>query len=312
MEASEAGLPLADFCRRRWPSYSNADWQDLFSRGGLLLNGIVASPDIPTRAGDRLECSVIIGAEPLVSSDYSIIYRDESLAVIDKPGNLPCHPAGRYYDNTLLQLLKKHEGWKDLHLANRIDRETSGLVLVALNAENASLLGKAFMQHKVHRTYLALVEGIFPEGTRKVSGWLYLAKGITVRCKRVFVPQKTCQTTKARKVETVFKRIACQNGLSWLEVVPLTGRPHQIRATLKGMGFPIVGDKLYGLDETIYARLTTDSITESDRRKLRIDRQALHAFRMELTHPQTGRKLLFKAPLPQDLLRFWPENIELP
>ena len=182
-------------------------------------------------------------------------------------------------------------------------------MLVARTPEAAARLAAAFQHHQVRKTYLALVEGVFPDEPRTAKGHLYLAQGATVRRKRVFVPEGGPHPDSARPVETSFRKISCRDGMSWIEVHPITGRPHQIRASLKAIGFPIVGDKLYGLDETIYARLATDRLTALDRRRLRINRQALHAVRLQFPHPETGAPLDFHAPLPADLLPFWPAGI---
>lgn len=299
--SAEAGSTVAEVCRTRWPTYSPEDWQDLFDRQGLLLNQCLANGTEHVTAGDLLACTVPTGPEPDVRTDYRILFRDDHLAVIDKPGDLPCHPAGRYYAHTLAHLLLTRENFPAVHLANRLDRETSGLVVVALTSEAASRLGSAFMRRDVEKTYLTAVEGIFPETPCQVSGWLYLARGATVRRKRVFVPSEAPHPDNSLAVETHFRRLGCVDGLSWLEVVPLTGRPHQIRATLKGIGFPIVGDKLYGIDESIYARFAADSMTSLDRKRLRLPRQVLHAARLAFPHPLTGERLVFDAPLPDDL-----------
>lgn len=288
-------------CRLRWPSYAEDDWHVLFARQGLRVNGLPAEPDQAIHVGDRLECTVAVGAEPAARTDYRILYRDAALAVIDKPGNLPCHPAGRYYANTLERLLLDRGDFPGVHLVNRLDRETSGLVLVALSNEAASALGAAFTRRDVTKQYLAVVEGEFPEGTLNATGWLYLARGTTVRRKRVFLPEADAHPHEAQHVETRFRCLARRNGLSWLEVRPVTGRPHQIRATLKGLGYPVVGDKLYGVDETIYARLSTDQMSPLDQAHLRIARQALHAFRLTFRHPVSGAQFVFTAPLPDDL-----------
>ncbi len=297
----EGGRELLPVCRQRWPSYALSDWQQAFEGRQLLLNGTPATRTTCVRDGDVLECRIPLEPEPETRTDYRIVYRDESLAVIDKPGNLPSHPAGRYCANTLERLLVDREGWPEVHLVNRLDRETSGLVLIALSAEAASRLGASFMRREVLKTYQALVEGCFPEEPRDITGWLYLVRGVTVRRKRVFVPVNMPHPENAQPVETRFRRIACVNGLSWVEACPVTGRPHQIRATLKAIGHPIVGDKLYGVDETIYARLATDGMTALDRRRLRLPRQALHASRLGFRHPFTKAMLIFTAPLPCDL-----------
>jgi len=299
--ASERGLTVLELCRRRWETYDDGAWAGLFARRGLLRNGAPAGHDAVVDAGDRLECTVAIEPEPPARTDFRVLYRDAAIAVVDKPGNLPCHPAGRYYANTLERLLLDRGVLPCVHLANRLDRETSGLVLVGLSNDVASALGDAFMRREVCKQYIAVVEGDFPAEPRTVAGWLYLARGTTVRRKRVFLPEGAAHPDDAQHVETQFRCLARRNGLSWLDVRPVTGRPHQIRATLKGIGYPVVGDKLYGVDETIYARLATDRISPLDHARLRIPRQALHAFRLSFRHPVSGAHLTFSAALPPEL-----------
>ncbi len=306
VRASEAGLRADAFCRARWPHDSGACRETMFREGRLTRDGLPVAPGAVLAGGERLCCELPVGPEPRTCSDYRIVYRDEDLVVVDKPANLPCHAAGRYREGTLEHLLREREGLDEVRLIHRLDRETSGLVVVATRAGSAARLGRAFLKREVRKAYLAVVEGVVPRSLQVASGWLYLARGITVRRKRVFVAVRDRpQAEEAQPVETLYRRIACRDGLSWLHVVPRTGRPHQIRATLKGCGYPVVGDKLYGLDETIYARLADDALTELDRRRLRIGRQALHAWRLEFRHPCREVLLRLTAPVPDDLGLLW-------
>jgi 23S rRNA pseudouridine955/2504/2580 synthase/23S rRNA pseudouridine1911/1915/1917 synthase len=298
----DSGRLLLEFCQKAWPTYKLQDWLEILESGDLLVNGRTASGRTVLSGGDTIQCTVKIGAEPSVRKDYRIVYRDDDFAVVDKPGNLPCHPAGRYYGNTLEQLLSENENFPNIHFVNRLDRETSGIVVVALRSDAASRLGKAFMRREVKRKYIAAVEGKYPEGARNVAGWLYLARGTTVRRKRVFVPGEGERPPEGQSVETTIRWLTTCGDVSWVECTPKTGRPHQIRATLKGLGFPIVGDKLYGVDETIYARMTSDKMTALDRSRLRIPRQALHAYRITFRHPRHQCFCTFTAPMPEDLM----------
>ncbi len=304
--AAEHGLTAEAFCRARWPYDSAERRKQLFHEKRLVRKDRELEPETVLAAGDRLCCGLPLEPEPPTRADYRILYRDDALAVIDKPANLPCHAAGRYRDGTLEHLLREREGFPEVRLMHRLDRETSGLVLVATGAESATRLGGAFLRREVRKVYLAVVEGVVPRDPQVARGWLYLARGTLVRRKRVFVGcADRPQAEEVQSVETHFRRIACRDGLSWLYVVPRTGRPHQIRATLKGVGYPVVGDKLYGLDETIYARLPLDALSDLDRRRLRIGRQALHAWRLEFKHPFRDILLRCTAPVPEDLAVLW-------
>ncbi|MCL1857141.1 MAG: pseudouridine synthase, partial [Kiritimatiellaeota bacterium] len=126
--------------------------------------------------------------EPSTSDAMAVLFRDGDFAVVDKPANLPCHPSGRYRRGTLEWLLRRREGFPATHFVNRLDRETSGLVVVALHAEAASRLGKLFAEGRVHKTYIAIVEGCFPETPQEVAGHIFLQRGDVIRKKRVFVP----------------------------------------------------------------------------------------------------------------------------
>ena len=126
--------------------------------------------------------------------------------------------------------------------------------------------------------------------------------------RRLFLPECGGDTdTKgkaggAERAETFFRRMGDHEGISMVEAVPRTGRLHQIRATLHSIGFPVVGDKLYGPDPALFERFCTDMLSEADRHRLRMKRQALHAAHLEFRHPQGGRHLHFEAPLPADML----------
>ena len=301
VKEAEAGQPLAAYLASRFTYHDHAAWCRLIDEGRVTLNGNPAAVQHPLAVGDRIQYDASGIPEPPVDDTFAVVWEDADLLAVNKSGNLPCHPAGRYYANTLERLLLDRGVLPCVHLANRLDRETSGLVLVGLSNDVASALGDAFMRREVCKQYIAVVEGDFPAEPRTVAGWLYLARGTTVRRKRVFLPEGAAHPDDAQHVETQFRCLARRNGLSWLDVRPVTGRPHQIRATLKGIGYPVVGDKLYGVDETIYARLATDRISPLDHARLRIPRQALHAFRLSFRHPVSGAHLTFTAALPPEL-----------
>jgi 23S rRNA pseudouridine955/2504/2580 synthase/23S rRNA pseudouridine1911/1915/1917 synthase len=252
------------------------------------------------------------------------VFEDKDVMVVNKPANLPCHPAGRYFNHTLWAWLKTRHGVESPALVNRLDRETSGLLLVAKNAAAEAKCRTQFLQRAVVKRYTVLVEGAFPDALR-ATGWLMPDPGSGVHKRRRFEPQseipalegcpeggvgssvgngKPVRRHAAPSREwavTDFRLLRIVNDLSVVEAVLHTGRLHQIRATLHSLGFPVVGDKIYGPDPMMFVRFCTDELTADDWRRLRMTRQALHSMELEFIHPATGQQLHFEAPLPADM-----------
>ncbi|MFA6500159.1 MAG: RluA family pseudouridine synthase, partial [Desulfurivibrionaceae bacterium] len=243
--------------------------------------------------------------EPPVDSNYTVLHEDDDLLVINKPAPLPCHPGGRFFSHTLWALLKENQGLADPRLVNRLDRETSGIVLVAKNKAAARLCQEQFAQHRVEKTYLVVVEGDFPDTplTVEAPGWLGPDPNSAIRKKMRFYPEQNDAPPGAVEASTGFRRIpgADNTNLSLLEAKPHTGRCHQIRATLLHLGFPVVGDKLYGVDEQLFLRFKEGCLSATDHARLRLPRQALHASSLRLSHPVSGKVVKFSAPLPPTL-----------
>jgi 23S rRNA pseudouridine955/2504/2580 synthase/23S rRNA pseudouridine1911/1915/1917 synthase len=227
--------------------------------------------------------------------------------VINKPGNLPCHPGGRYFRNTLWHLLKTETTEKSFFFVNRIDRETSGIVLVAKTAAAAKNCQQQFQSGLVRKVYLVVVEGDFPSGLVCAEGFLLKDETSLIRKKQRFTPVDSGSgiSGESRRCFTRFHLIDRRQGKSLVSAFPVTGRLHQIRATLSSLGYPVAGDKIYGVDETLFLRFIENRLTEEDRNRLCLRRQALHAESLELTHPVDGQRLHFKAEMPRDMSRIF-------
>jgi 23S rRNA pseudouridine955/2504/2580 synthase/23S rRNA pseudouridine1911/1915/1917 synthase len=245
--------------------------------------------------GDAVEYRLPEAAEPPVDVAMHTLYEDDTVLAVAKSGDLPCHPGGRYFGNTLWSVLRRQ--FDNVHLVNRLDRETSGVVLIAKEAAAASALMSQFAGQTVAKSYLALVYGAFPPQL-DTDGVLVPDAASEVRKKRAFVADPDAAGEATR---TIFTCLDSSAGLSLIRAVPATGRLHQIRATLCSLGFPLVGDKLYGPDDRIYLRCIADELTDADRTALRMGRQALHAYRLVFNHPADGRQIRVTAPLPADL-----------
>lgn len=282
IDKPELHQTLIEYLVSRFTYNSKSEWLKQIETGCIILNGKCASPEMPLKNGDLLEYKPPVIAEPNVDWNINVIFQNDVFIVLDKPGNLPCHPAGCYFNNTLWAALKQGyvagvNAMDNIHFVSRLDRETSGIVLVAKNPTAAKMLAKQLAKPDSCKTYQVLVEGDFPE-EMQADGWLFKSPDSIVSKKRSFSYEKP--DLPAETASTIFRCLKKQNGISLLEAKLNTGRMHQIRATLCSLGFPVVGDKLYGIDETMFIRFIEHRLTEEDMLKLRINRQALHAWKL--------------------------------
>ncbi|MGN0879703.1 MAG: RluA family pseudouridine synthase [Oligosphaeraceae bacterium] len=314
LAASEAGQTLVAFLARRFTYRDASGWRAECESGRLLLDGRPAGADDLLPAGGRLEYVPPPLEEPPVDFGVTLLWRGEDCAVLAKPANLPCHPAGRFFNHTLWALLRCGlvpglPAQESIHFASRLDRETSGLVLVGWTPAAARRLAEALSAPGATKEYRVLVEGRCPESFA-ARGWLYSQPGSLVRRRRLFT--EGTPPDGAQRIEsagTVFRRLGEGGGVTELSATLETGRTHQIRATLASLGLPVVGDKLYGPDEAMFLRFIDGALTAEDLRRLRLPRQALHAWRLTADLDGTGRPRTLTAPCPWTLADNGPELI---
>ena len=298
-----AGVAILDFLSLRFTYHQRDHWEDLIRSGRVLVNGGTCVPGTILESGNSLEYLQPEREEPPVSVSYSILFEDRALLVINKPGNLPCHPGGRYFRNTLWGLLKTERTDEPLFFVNRIDRETSGIVLLAKTASAAKDCQRQFQSGTVRKTYLVGVEGDFSSGPVCAEGLLFRDETSLIRKKHRFSPMDSGREIpdESRRCLTRFRLLERCGELSLVYAFPVTGRFHQIRATLFSLGYPVVGDKIYGVDDILFLRFIENQLTETDRGALRLERQAVHSGSLELDHPEHGQRLRFKAEIPKDM-----------
>ncbi len=307
-----AGLTLLAYLVRRFPYHDEAGWGERIAQGRVQIGDQTALGSQVLAQNDVVEYLADDLPEPRVNLDVTVLFEDAELLVINKPPNLPCHPSGRYFHHTLWAVLKTRFGLEQPLLVNRLDRETSGLTIVAKTAEAGKLLNAEFSSRRVEKKYLVLVEGVFPPRV-EARGLLLPDTASPVRKKVKFVAAEVAPEGQASQwAETVFQVLETvipvfskpgksAGPVSLVEATPTTGRLHQLRATLQSIGFPVVGDKLYGYDAALFIRFCQDQLTEEDRTLLRLDRQALHASQLRILHPRTQQVLDLEAPLPADM-----------
>lgn len=299
VDAVSAGQRLDLWLSRRFTYHSRNEWQNLIGGGSILLNGRKSRPSRIVQNGETVSF-LFHGTEPEADLNYKIEYETDSFMLVNKPGNLSCHPAGLFYRNTLWYLLSLKYG--SIYIINRLDRETSGLVLACRDSKCASLFANLFSQeNSITKKYIAIVHGRF-EGTLSAKGFLMPDSKSAVRKKRIFRENNDNGLFDGvETAETFFSEKCSGPEYSAVEAVPATGRFHQIRATLCSLGYPLVGDKLYGPDDNIYIRLSEGTLTDEDMKKLILPRQALHAFHLSFKDPLTRKNFEYEIPLPPDI-----------
>ena len=293
------GWRLDHFIHARIPRLSRNRIQRML-RAQRRYSGVVLRPAQRVRAGQRLVIWRPAPIEPEVPRTFGVIYQDQQLLAIDKPAGLPVHATARFFRNTLTAVLRERFPAGEVpNICHRLDRETSGLMLLARTHRAEVELKQAFFQRRVNKAYLAIVRGDpGDEGTIDQPIGPDSESGIRIRRMVGEQGQPAC---------TLFRRIERRGAFSLVEARPVTGRQHQIRVHLAWLGTPVVGDKLYGVDPSIFLEYTDHGWSEEMREQLLLPRQALHAARAHLIHPETGEPLTLECPLSADLQRFWAD-----
>ncbi len=223
-----------------------------------------------------------------------ILHEDDQLLVVDKPAQVVCHPSKAGPASSLVGAARIHTGLETMHLIFRLDRETSGVIVLAKTAAMASRLQKAIERRRIGKSYLAILTG---ELAAPVAVDQPLGDDLR---SQVFI--KTAVTADGRPSITRFTPLSAGCGFTLVQAVPETGRKHQIRAHAQWLGLPVVGDKIYGPDELLYLEFIEHGWTDALAAKLLLPRQALHCAKIDLQ--PAGLAFIFTAPLPGDLRAF--------
>jgi 23S rRNA pseudouridine1911/1915/1917 synthase len=253
----------------------------LVTREGVALT----KPGEKLRGGERLTVTVppAAPAEPLPEDvPLDIVYEDEHLLVVNKPAGMPVHPGPGHARRTLVNALLAHcpelpgiGGVQRPGIVHRLDKDTSGLIIVAKTEKAHAALSRQLKDREIKKTYLALVEGVVSPPEAQIEA--PIGRDPNNR-RRMMV-----RSANGRESTTVYRLRAVYGGRSLVEASPITGRTHQIRVHMASIGHPVVGDPVYGKPSPL------------------VPRQFLHAWRLSFTHPIDGRSLSFEAPLPADL-----------
>ncbi len=303
VEPNYEGWRLDLYIRDKIPRLSRERVQHLIAHRLEFAGERTLKPSTRVVAG--LSFALLREAEPEPDAplDFRVVHDDGALVVVDKPAGLPVHPTARYSANTFTSAARARFPGRKIDPAHRIDRETSGLLACGGAPAFTTRLKAEFARGTVAKTYLAIAEGHPASDHFEVDAPLALTGASAVRL-RMHVDAAGLPSATA--FEVLEGRTAADGTpIALLACRPRTGRQHQIRAHLLHAGLPMVGDKIYGPDERIFDRFTRHEMTDEDRVSLRLARHALHAWRLELPHPQTRELVRLEAEMPEDMRAFW-------
>lgn len=265
--ASIKKVPHGVLCNERWAYL----WEPLHTGDQLIIH-------LPEdTASEHI---------PAISLPLDIVYEDEDILVVNKPAGMPIHPSMNHYENTLANAVMWYYESQGISFTfrcvNRLDRDTSGLTIIAKHILSSHLLSQQVRERSLSREYLAVVEGITPEAGTIDAPIARKPDSVLERC---------IDWEHGERAVTHYQRLACGNDLSVLSLHLETGRTHQIRVHMASIGHPLIGDFLYN---------PTNHLME---------RQALHSFRLTFLHPITHREMTFTAPPPDDMQSFFDKTV---
>ena len=297
----EDGMTVKEFLAARLDLSSKMLKYLKYRPDGILQNGVRVTVRSRLREGDLLTLGIRDAQNPPhlepVDLPLEILYEDDEIVVPSKPADMPTHPSHDHWRDTVANALAFRYASAEIPFVfrpiNRLDRDTSGLLLIARNKLSAGRLTRHLQAGRIRKTYLAILEGADIPQEGKIEKPLR-------RSRDSVIVREVCESddSGAEPSLTVYKTLARGSDCALVEAHPLTGRTHQLRVHFASIGHPIAGDTLYGLQNG------------------RTERQALHAYRLSFPHPTTGEELCLTAPLPSDFRawvdRFFPgEQIEL-
>ena len=304
------GMRLDVFMRQRLRNTSRTRARLIVENCAYTLEGRALKASDRVRAGQSIALWRPAFDEVDEPVQVPAIYEDEHLLVVDKPPLMAVHPTARHHHATVLKCLEAERGGQALWLIHRLDRETSGLLLLAktktadrafkimLEDRTRALIDQEGSERFFEKEYLALTSGAPPEG--RIDLPLESDPESSLRVKmRPAVPKTGLSAS------TEIKLLGERQGTCLCRCRLLTGRQHQIRVHLSAVGTPIVGDKLYGKDPNLLARAADNALTDQDRAELVLPRHALHAHCYRLRHAITEEELELCSPMPKDLEEFW-------
>lgn len=307
VEARAHGWRVDHYLGRLYPNYSRALFQKAIAQGHVQVNGLAVKASRRLRMNDRISlCLPETPDETLQPEDIplDVLYEDDALIVINKPADMVTHPGKAHYGGTLAAALQFHfdqlsdvAGKLRPGIVHRLDRDTSGVIIVAKDNQVHHRLSGQFEQRSVQKEYRAIVRGVVAQDEGLIDTHIRIHPKVREK-------MMVCEPVgKSRPAVTRYEVLERFRGFTEVRLLPKTGRTHQLRVHMKHLGHPIVADRLYGGHaELLLSELAPEATNDSSGGTL-ISRQALHARRLELRHPVTEQLIAWEAPLPDDMQR---------
>jgi 23S rRNA pseudouridine1911/1915/1917 synthase len=298
-----SGERLDIFCSRKVIDRTRSYFTKLAAAGHIIVDGKIAKPSLKVKGGMRVEIE-IVPPPPLEAIPENIpieiIYEDARILIINKSPGMVVHPAAGNYEGTLVNAVLYHLGENvandmdstRLGLVHRLDKDTSGLLVVAKDERALAYLQKMMKERRISRQYKALVWGNIEPSKGKID----LPIGRSERDRKIM----TVNPRHGREAVTHYELLERFMPADFLQLKLETGRTHQIRVHLSHFGHPVVGDPTYGGRSKYLKRLEKRELFFATGLLGILERQALHAFKLELPHPDDGRIMSFESSLPDD------------
>jgi len=325
VDSARDGFRLDRFLVSRITRLSRTRVQEIVASGRVRradTGEVILRPAQRLRVGEALVIERPAPVEPSVVLDYTELHRDADLLVLDKPAGLPVHPSARYHNHTLTAVMRgrmgRGHGWD---MAHRLDRETSGVLIFGRHGGSASVLKRAFSDRQVEKTYWALCAGHISQPVR-IDMPLGPAKNSEIHIKIGPRALDDGGVHAATGVTPLAHGEFRGLPITLIQLRPETGRQHQIRVHMAEIGHPLLGDKLYGLDEARFLAVVDGERSGSStpparalaelEAELGLARHALHAASIRFDHPGTRERVEFAAPWPADLAAIMPVSVPVP
>ncbi|WP_417851036.1 RluA family pseudouridine synthase [Thalassoglobus sp.] len=306
VESRAHGWRIDHYLTRIFPNHSRGQFQRAIEQNVVLVNGLPVKASRRLRVNDRISVQLLEEAESGIAAEdipIEVIFEDEYIAVINKHANLVTHPGKSNFTGTLAAAVQYHfdqlsdiAGQLRPGIVHRLDRDTTGAIVIAKNNQVHHQLTKQFEQRTVKKEYHAIARGNLERDADYVR--THVKVHPKVREKMI-----VCEPTeKSREAITKYNVLTRYRGFIYVQLLPETGRTHQLRVHLQHLKAPIIADRLYAGHDRVFESELAETDSTEDETPL-ISRQALHAHKLTIRHPVTDAIMEFVAPLPEDMQR---------
>lgn len=292
ISAVDAGKTIKDFLKEKGYSRQNVVELKKMSES-ILVDGKWEYVNCRLKEGNLLQIHIkeMESSEKIVPVDlpFPILYEDEDILVINKPADMPTHPSLNNYENTLANAAAFYFNNKGqafcFRCINRLDRDTTGLTILAKHMVSCSMLQEDMLHRRIKREYLAIVDGVIAADEGTIDAPIGRKEGSTI--------ERMVDYENGERAITHYKVMERKKSVTMVRLKLETGRTHQIRVHMTSIGHPLIGDFLYHPEDK------------------RMQRQALHAWHLSFTHPITGEEMKWEAPIPKDMEAFWANDFSV-